>query len=710
MTWRMLCLAFCWLTAPVQAGLILEIDPNIDLSRIESLEVHDGDLVIKTRHNRNVIALPENALPLIAQWATQYAGGPLVYSVELEGVSSLSNIYYSPSSPPGLVDAMFAYDGYHSRFACGLLPEPEERHPLIAQYGDQRAFPPARHAHLLDPENDSPQAIWYRRLARGYAYEPTCYAGQLTISVRHSNTDLPVDLDVRSHRYLVVESWHRRIEILPEADRTAAEMPYELLKRHIETRWEDYRAAFPPFEEVSSIAEALAILYHAYTGHTDLWEGFVETLFARHSYYSPKTVEAARRPMLWIEPTAEFGATVDSSVAWVEIGRQALHEGLHSAAQAELAMAWYVEGRIDDNEPIIRQIEAWVAEHDAQRATWYLAQLVVMPDLDDEFLDLVDGFFELTRDSAFFRDRLDGLRHFEALLSPAWPVLGEFDEGTSGSIPRAKEVSVEVRLRQRIAEHKTLLLSEFQQRVGELCRATEDTGVEPDLTLWENLTRDVYMTQMMDLASSEGELDAEIARLVACVHHRRALAPHVGRDVFYRHAHFRFLGYLAERRPDDHELHEIVHRYRADIAERLGMGAWQEDAWIAYYELPSHQPFDDQGAVVFDDPLDQIQGALVPVHRLVAPEVGDCAGQAINCGCPLAVVSPEGDITILLLDSLLLAPRCTCSSAYPEARPLVRVRGLILDQGRSLVPYQMEVRCAATWQAIYLPRSGMTGK
>ncbi len=687
-------LVFFWLTPPAQAGLILEIDSRIDLAGVKKLVAQDDDLAVETRRGTATIALPRNALPLIAQWATQYAGGPLVYSVELAGVSSLSNTYFSPNTPPGLVDAMFAYDVYHSVFSCGVLPEPEELHPLVGQHSDHRAFPPARRVSLLDPENGSPQAIWYRRLAQRYAHEPTCYAGQLTLSVRPSESGLPVRLDVKSHRYVVVQSWNRRIESLSEADRTAAELPYEPLKQHVESRWEDYRGAFPPFEEVSAIAEALAILYHAYTGHTALWEGFVETLFDRRSYLKPQTVSASRSPMLRYEPTAESRTGIDPGRAWTEIGRQTLSKGLRSTAHAELAMAWYAENRLDGAEPIVLQIEEWVEEHVAQLPTWYLAQAVGSTDLDDALVDLFEGFFEVIREQDFVRGRLDGLRLFEELVAQV---------GFSWDDTAQNEVPVAERLWGRIAEEREWALRDFSQQAEAFCRATEYDGTDLDLTLWERLTRDVYLTQLMDLASSEGELDPEIARLVACIHHRRALAPHVGRDVFYRHAHFRFLGYLAERRPDDHELAELVHGYQADIAERLGMGAWKEDARLAYYEPRSNSREGESTTIAFNDPVHELHGLLIPTACLATP--GDRPCTVVGRGDPMAVVSPKGNVTVLLLDSRIPALRCAGSS---RAGTPVRIRGLALDQGRSFVPYQMETRCSETWNAIEVPHSGMT--
>lgn len=77
-------------------------------------------------------------------------------------------------------------------------------------------------------------------------------------------------------------------------------------------------------------------------------------------------------------------------------------------------------------------------------------------------------------------------------------------------------------VRQYVAFESDQLLRDFIAQARLQC--TSQSGIPDDLGPWENLTQDIYSVGLLARAR-DSELYPEVVALVACVHHRRALAP-----------------------------------------------------------------------------------------------------------------------------------------------------------------------------------------
>jgi hypothetical protein len=86
----------------------------------------------------------------------------------------------------------------------------------------------------------------------------------------------------------------------------------------------------------------------------------------------------------------------------------------------------------------------------------------------------------------------------------------------------------------------------------------------------------VFSVELLDLLSpGPGPLDPAAARLVAQVLRARGQAAQVGREVQYRHANFRFLGYLAAGTRDQ-KVAEEIRGYQAEVARTMKLAGWEE--------------------------------------------------------------------------------------------------------------------------------------
>ena len=158
---RLACLAALilpLLSPAARAGLVIEIDPTIDVSGIHSLRVEDGNLIVRMGADTKRIELPAGALEQVAIWATRGAEGPLVFSIDGALVSNVSNNYFPPTTPEDLAHALLDYDVYAHQVGSGATPLDLAAHPLVADKGEA-ALPHRRYAALIDSANESDKAV-----------------------------------------------------------------------------------------------------------------------------------------------------------------------------------------------------------------------------------------------------------------------------------------------------------------------------------------------------------------------------------------------------------------------------------------------------------------------------------------------------------------------------------------------------------------------
>src|ERR1044071_8091314 len=125
-----------------RAGIVIEINSDVDVSNLRRLSVAGNDVIVESSAGSHRITLPPGALPLVALWARNFGGGPLVFSGEIAAVTSSNERYWPPNTPPALVEALFAYDGDHASLTCGAVPRERSTHPLIARAGDESQIVP----------------------------------------------------------------------------------------------------------------------------------------------------------------------------------------------------------------------------------------------------------------------------------------------------------------------------------------------------------------------------------------------------------------------------------------------------------------------------------------------------------------------------------------------------------------------------------------
>jgi hypothetical protein len=101
------CAIVCAALTSLHAGLIIDVDAAREGIRVNKLSIAGGNLAVETTDGSATIKLPRNALPLLAMWARRHSSGPLVFSGEINRMSSESSRYSPPSAPPQIVDAMF---------------------------------------------------------------------------------------------------------------------------------------------------------------------------------------------------------------------------------------------------------------------------------------------------------------------------------------------------------------------------------------------------------------------------------------------------------------------------------------------------------------------------------------------------------------------------------------------------------------------------
>lgn len=653
---------------PAEAGLIIEVDTDVDTSGLVSVSAVGDDLELQSEDGAHTIRLPANALPLVALWASHYAGDPMVISHEIAAVSSGDATYFSPAIPLQLRDALLHYDGEHTDVACAAVPADATVHPLFARTQDASLFPAEEHVRLLTADEPSAEAFWYRQLTARYVDPPVCSGGEVTIRAVPAEGALPVRLEVRSHAYVQTQLWYRKIQTMHEPERARAGLPHRQLKRDVEQRWDAYRRAFPPLDEVSSIIEALAVLQALRRQRPELWSTFCRQVVGPSEELWTDDIQPSR---VFRGGDADYRdenvAAVDRAV-WDELVWDALVAD--TAATPEkldlaIALAMADDPARQDLQPLLA-----AAAHSTPpvRARWELAQATWA--LDGATPDIAaarrhaDAFFTLVADAGDWRLHADGL----GILAGQASYVSVLDD------PPRRLRSFQRLLRREQARART----SFVSRARRACALSPEAAAAAVET-WEQLSRDALATGLFSLLSEGGPPDSELAGLRACIHHRRGLATHVGKDVFFRHAHFRFLKYLAEQLPFEPALAATIHDYRSDLAIRLGLHSWDEEAV-------------DAMATVQDGEPTTIEGDLLPSVCLFAVQPFACARTMRDGTEPLGVYA-SGRYFVLLADGSPIA--AACGSAAGGIR--VRAEGIPLDGGLAFSPSAIEVFCGGAW-------------
>lgn len=528
-------LAAVWLcAADARAGLIFELD-GIDARHIDAAHVVADRITLTSRGHARTIQVPDGTGALLVAWARQDTGGPLVFSIDGSLVSTGGDSYWPPSVPVDLGQLLFAYDAYAHDVACGGTPRNRpERHPLIQSAGE-RMMPHRQHDLLLDAATRTPQAYAYRRLTERFVDPPGC-VGELSLYAMPGAAGSPVAIQPRSWIHMLTSQWYRGIDVPSESDKWVARLPYQPLKQDIERRWPTYRAAFHPLDSLSSIVEAMAVLRAIRRDAPAVW-ATVE-----------RDVPRRGRPDDLVEP---LGSNALAVPPWRQLARERLGSRIETPADANLALSLALSG---DDSVRFDGFAVVAARDPVTAAKLALARLLSARDPEQPGRGLIDEsrrFFEtVSRIPGAFRLRAVAVVALEASADSLLGDRADLDDGLAAVL----------------VEQRAALATGFLQRAEAACRAGSN-----DLALWEDLSQDVYSVGLLGLVARDGgRLPPRVAAAIACIHFHRGMAAQQGRQLAYRHAHYRFLKYLASH-TDDVRTRRQVARYRQTLAAAMNL-------------------------------------------------------------------------------------------------------------------------------------------
>lgn len=548
---------FILLGVNAKAGLVVEISPEINIAKIQQIIPYENGIKVIYRNGSKNIQLPEDALIEIIKWASKEAQGPFVFSIDQALIGDGAT--YTPAPVPhALANAMLDYDVYAHSLALGGIPDDEKKHPLYKKYG-KKAFPAFQMVHLLDEENLSNEAVWYRRLTTFYATAPEA-VGEFTIRAIPSEKGFPIKTEVFSHRWMRSHLWYREIEVPSQWDRWAFGLPYRLLKKDMEERWEVYRSKFEPLGELASITETYALLVTLRKENPVLWDQFIKSL-NQQNLRNQSYIYTSSSPWLSSFSSMNWNA----SEMWNNLSLRNVGKEVETSAEANLAIALIKKGYGSYSERWARGIEKIAKVNNRIRAKWLLTNIDRDLNKGHTFQDVKPGlqtFFDLvSSDPALFRLRTQAYN----ILSNPW----RYSQNDS--------------LKSFLSYQRTVLLHDFMHIV-DVCHDNVDP-INPKLEVWEDLTQNVYSVGLLSIAEEEygnRALDPALSARIALVHRYRGTAFQKGMEIAYRHAHFRYLKYLADRtRRDDSKYCQFVlseiNTYRGEIADLLGMTNWLEN-------------------------------------------------------------------------------------------------------------------------------------
>lgn len=694
-----LCLLSCCLSQVLRAGLILEVDPTIDVSNVKKVVLLGDDLVVYYGSSQQrVLELPKGALNNIVVWAKQDCNGPFVFSVDGALVPGAPN-YGSPCVPQNMHSIMFSFDVFAHNLSRGHYSVRAE-HPLIRLTGSDSKMPGHQFARLMDLSNTSVEAIWYRRLAEKYYYK-TDGIGEFTIKAQASKNGFPIQLSVRSHRWLRPTVWTRSVSVPNQWEHWAMDLPFRYLKEDIEGRWNTYRGNFKMMDELSTVVEAYAILKNLISQRPTLWNDFIVNL-------SDGLTNSIRLPSVrssnYDYLRSDFWS---SSPSWRELSLQSIGRKIDNITQAHLALAilWrksnYGSDMLLDN--WIPQLELFAEKNIAIKGKLLLLEIILAED-DSIAEGLVGTFFKFCQENpSLFRIRVMGYKYLK-----------------------------ESRYSYDFSQERKSILNDWITLVDDL--SLENDKMKRDFLYWEELSQNVYSVGLLDLVTEEyGYLyPLRFATKLATVHYMRGKAFQKGEELAYRHAHFRYLKYLAENSEWEYEFSEKIQQYRGELAQQLGMNnvEWDENKMEGIYNYGETYPVDKSdsvdrnpkknkkilkrlnestglGKLVQHGFVGKIEGTIVSSNY---PFDHNRSKKSITVdvkqGVPAAVLGLNGDFTLLLLDSRTLMKLV---EARTSNLMKIRVEGVLSNSMRAITPFSLEYYEEGEWRSFDLPYSGVLG-
>lgn len=677
----------------LSAGLIIDIDKNIDVSKISNIITRGDELIIEYPGGTRVLKLPNNALDPVILWAKKACVGPFVFSVDGALVPGAPD-YMAPCLPPNLGEAMLHYDVYAHSLAQGQMPDDTLLHPLVKLHKNTLLMPYQQYKLLMNINNNSPEALWFRRLASRYPSYPGCI-GEFTIHATASKKGFPVGIKARSYRWIRPHLWYRAsgVSVPNEQDHLALSLPYNGLDQHIESNFDDYRRAFQPLDELASIVEAYAVLGKVATTNPQLWN---KLILARY-----KSIDLNENS----EPIAassypDLGSMrFYSKPTWVNLSTQWIGDRIETSAEADLALSllWNESAYSwSDPNPLwlagIRQI--------ANNDTDIRCKLILFnakTNKEDLGKNIATFFNYASRGMKNFRLRVMGYKLFLKQIDR----LNYDDEekkeenGTTGVAGQKTETNY----KKILAIEKQNILNDFIAEVDKLKKASKDNT---NLIVWEDLSQSVYSVGLLDLLNSEYDaIDAEFSKRLAYVHYRRGIIDQKGLTLAYRHAHFRFLKYLYDLSEYDEELENDISKYRTELAQKMGLKGWDEhDFDYESYDLDSEEEEDLPEGQELHLSYPLLEGKIIPAQMLFNSAL------TIKEGSPLCLQTPEGKNILLLMDSRIINNAFgKTASKWPKN---FKVYGIFQNNKNAITPQRIEYYLDNKWQVLNLPHSGIS--
>jgi hypothetical protein len=533
------------------AGLIIEFADDLGGIEVTKVEPGEQQLTFEVGGRRHAFKLPPGTRDRVVEWAVRDRRGPLVFSIDGSLVPNTPGDYWPASVPFSLAQRLFAYDSYAHAIACGAVIRGRAgQHPLVLATGTEQHLPYRRYEALLDTANKSVEATWYRRLAGRFVAPPAC-VGELTLRVSRGAVE-PVKVEVDSWLHQLTEQWYRGIDVPSESDSWASRLPYRDLKQDMERRWDTYRQAFLPLDELTTIAEAMALLRTVRVKAPSVFASLQQEIVSL-----PDSSRATTSALYRSLDTSHLALPREP---WRRLSEMWVGADVETPAEANLALSLIRSDRRGDpsHEPWWSGIER-VAQRDRLiRGKLSVARLLSDPKPLRARLGDLEALFKLLHDDLpdGFRLRAQALTLLEVKLARD---IDEDDPDPSAALAGPSEL---------LQRESKRLIEDFVERATRKCAASP---AGDEVEVWESLTQDVYSVGLLDRAAGHRALYPQVIRTVACVHHRRAMVQQVGRELAIRHAHFRFLGYLRMQAADSATRAQI-NDYRRHIADAIGLG------------------------------------------------------------------------------------------------------------------------------------------
>jgi hypothetical protein len=331
-----------------------------------------------------------------------------------------------------------------------------------------------------------------------------------------------------------------------------------------------FRHVLFPETRADRVAEAFAVLRAVNRQNQAVWARFRDRLTQGLDLDEYKKVGLSE-VRTELSPSLSPGSW--DTGRWTDLCRATLGESVDTTAKAELALALLVTNTaaVGDRDRWREQVRTRAKADPRLAAKLALADTLTADPGTDALADAAGRFFELARAGDFrlwangtarladhriaLDARLTALRR-----SDPWPSLQGW---VTGATARVRELDRMVR------DEQDEVAAAFKTRVkaAAACR----NWAPPDVAVWEELSQNYLSTNIRQQLSS----DPDAAGLLAEVYYARGLAPQVGRELAYRHANFRLLGYLAADARDE-KLAGRIRGYQADLARVMNLVGWEE--------------------------------------------------------------------------------------------------------------------------------------